>query len=133
MTESQPATQDAAVFRVLVADRLGQPGLDRLVEEPTVDVDVRTGLAEQDLTAMIGDYDGLIVRSGTRVTAGLLEAGDRLRVVGRAGIGVDNVDLDTATRRGIVVMKPQPRASRGQGMGRGHAGQAETQDPDLFA
>jgi D-3-phosphoglycerate dehydrogenase/(S)-sulfolactate dehydrogenase len=67
-------------------------------------VDVEVGLAPDDLQRIIGDYDGLAVRSATKVNAKLLEHAARLKVIGRAGVGVDNVDLDAATRRGIVVM-----------------------------
>jgi len=69
-----------------------------------VDVDVRTGLAADALREIIGGYDGLAVRSATKVTADILAAADRLQVIGRAGIGVDNVDIGAATSRGIVVM-----------------------------
>src|SRR5690606_14977734 len=63
-----------------------------------------TGLAPEELIEIIGEYDGLIVRSATRVTADVIEAGRRLKVVGRAGVGVDNIDVDAATRRGILVI-----------------------------
>ena len=69
-----------------------------------VEVDVETGLAEDALTTRIEDYDGLVVRSATQVTAGVLAAAKRLKVVGRAGIGIDNIDLTAATARGVVVM-----------------------------
>ena len=69
-----------------------------------VEVDVETGLAEDALTKRIEDYDGLVVRSATQVTAGVLAAAKRLKVVGRAGIGIDNIDLTAATARGVVVM-----------------------------
>jgi len=88
--------------RVLVADPLAEDGVARLQE--SADVEVRTGLREADLVSAIGDFDALIVRSETRVTAAVLESGRRLRVVGRAGVGVDNIDVATATRRGILVV-----------------------------
>jgi D-3-phosphoglycerate dehydrogenase len=69
-----------------------------------VEVDERPGLSKDELKAIIGDYDGLAIRSATKVTADLLEAATRLKVIGRAGIGVDNVDIPAATARGIVVM-----------------------------
>src|ERR671938_137434 len=78
--------------RVLVADDL------------SAEVVVKVGLKPDELERIIGDYDALAVRSATKVTAKLLEKAGRLKVVGRAGVGVDNVDLDAATRRGIVVM-----------------------------
>src|SRR5690606_9405280 len=68
-----------------------------------VEVDVRFGLAAGDLKAVIGDYDGLLVRSRTKVTAEVIEAARRLKIIGRAGIGVDNIDVAAASRRGIIV------------------------------
>jgi D-3-phosphoglycerate dehydrogenase / 2-oxoglutarate reductase len=88
--------------RILVSDPLAEDGLARLREH--ADVEVRTKLPEADLVAAIGDFDALIVRSETRVTAPVLQAASRLRVVGRAGVGVDNIDVATATARGILVV-----------------------------
>ncbi len=67
-------------------------------------MDVKTGLTPEELIAIIGDYDALVVRSETKVTAAVIEAGRRLQVIGRAGVGVDNIDLEAATRRGIEVV-----------------------------
>ncbi len=89
--------------RVLVAETISEAGV-AVLTEGGVEVDVRTGLSADELTATIGDYDGLIVRSQTKVNKELIDAAVRLQVVGRAGIGVDNVDVDAATRRGIVVL-----------------------------
>lgn len=89
-------------MRVLVTESLSEPGLQVLRE--AADVDVRIGLSPEDLAIAIPEYDALVVRSATKVTASLLEAGCRLRVVGRAGTGVDNIDVAAATRRGIVVV-----------------------------
>src|SRR5581483_4012270 len=69
-----------------------------------VDVDLKTDLTPDALLGVIGEYDGLAIRSNTKVTAKVLEAAKRLKVVGRAGIGVDNVDVEAATSRGVVVM-----------------------------
>ncbi len=88
--------------RVLVTDALAPAGIHLL--EQSCQVDVRTGLTPEALCAAIGDYDALVVRSATQVTAGVLARGVRLRVVGRAGTGVDNVDLDAATRCGVLVV-----------------------------
>ncbi|HPL29803.1 MAG TPA: hydroxyacid dehydrogenase, partial [Anaerolineae bacterium] len=88
--------------RVLVTEPLSEEGLARLRER--TEVDVREGLNPAELAAAIGEYDALIVRSRTRVTAEVLEAGVRLRVVARAGSGVDNIDVEAATRRGILVV-----------------------------
>jgi D-3-phosphoglycerate dehydrogenase / 2-oxoglutarate reductase len=89
--------------RILVSDELSPRGL-AILEEAGLRVDVRTGLSAEAVAGIVGEYDGLAVRSATKVTASLLERASRLKVVGRAGIGVDNVDLDAATKRGIVVM-----------------------------
>jgi D-3-phosphoglycerate dehydrogenase len=88
--------------RVLVADQLAEDGLARLRE--AADVEVRTKQPEAALAAAIPDFDALIVRSETKVTAPVLEAGRRLKVVGRAGVGVDNIDVAAATRQGILVV-----------------------------
>ena len=89
--------------RVLVSDDLS-PEAVRILSEAGLDVDVKVGLKPDALEAAIGGYDALAVRSATKVTARLLEKAKRLKVVGRAGVGVDNVDLDAATRQGVVVM-----------------------------
>ena len=87
--------------RVLVSDPLAEEGLAILKE--ACDVDVKTGLKEDELCGIIGEYDALIVRSGTEVTAKVIAAGKRLKFIGRAGVGVDNVDMDAATKQGIIV------------------------------
>ena len=92
----------SAGHRVLVADPLAEDGLVRLRRGASVDVVTR--LDEEKLAEIVGGYDALVVRSETKVTAGVLEAGRRLRVVGRAGVGVDNIDVDAATRKGILVV-----------------------------
>src|SRR5690349_13632308 len=89
--------------KVLVADELS-PAAVGIFQGRGVEVDERPGLAKAELMAVVGDYDGLAVRSATKVTAEVLEAAPRLRVVGRAGIGVDNIDVEAATRQGVVVM-----------------------------
>jgi D-3-phosphoglycerate dehydrogenase len=89
-------------MRVLVTEKLSERGLDLLRED--FQVDVRTDLAKEGLADAIGPYDALIVRSQTRVTAEIIEAGESLKVVARAGIGLDNVDLEAATRRGVMVV-----------------------------
>jgi D-3-phosphoglycerate dehydrogenase len=90
--------------RVLVADAIAEAGVARLTAVPGFTVDVRTGLSASDLAATLPDYDALIVRSATKVTAELLARPGRLRAIGRAGTGVDNIDLEAATRAGVVVM-----------------------------
>ncbi len=90
------------MHRVLVTEPLSDEGLARLREH--TQVDVREGLGAAGLAAIVGDYDALIVRSHTRVTAEVLEGGRRLQVVARAGSGVDNIDVEAATRRGVLVV-----------------------------
>ena len=89
--------------RVLVADDLS-PEAVKILEGAGLSVDVKVGLKPDELAKVIGVYDALAVRSATKVTAKLLEHAERLKVIGRAGVGVDNVDLAAATRRGVVVM-----------------------------
>lgn len=89
--------------RVLIADQLS-PAAEAIFKERGIEADTRVGLKRDELLAVIGDYDGLAVRSATKVTAEVLEAATRLKVVGRAGIGVDNIDVEAATQRGVVVM-----------------------------
>ena len=88
--------------KVLIADPIAQDGVEAL--KPHAQVDVRTGLPRDELVRIIGEYDALIVRSETKVTADVVEAGKNLKVIARAGVGVDNIDLASATRRGIVVV-----------------------------
>lgn len=90
--------------KVLVSDSLSDQGLERLHASADLEVDVRPGLKGEELLRAIPSYHGLIIRSGTKVTKEVIAAATNLRVVGRAGIGVDNVDVEAATRRGIVVM-----------------------------
>ncbi len=89
-------------MRVLVTEPLSERGLDLLRRD--FRVDVRPELASADLAAAIGPYDALVVRSQTRVTARVIDAGENLKVIARAGIGLDNVDVEAATRRGVVVV-----------------------------
>jgi D-3-phosphoglycerate dehydrogenase len=89
-------------MRVLVTEKLAERGIALL--EQDFEVDVRTELAKEGLAEAIGPYDALIVRSGTKVDAAAIDAGENLKVVGRAGIGLDNVDVEAATRRGVMVV-----------------------------
>ena len=88
--------------RILVADPIDREGIELLQTE--ADVDVKTGLSPSELISIIGDCDGLVVRSETKVTKEIIQAGHRLQVIGRAGVGVDNIDLETATRNGVAVV-----------------------------
>jgi D-3-phosphoglycerate dehydrogenase / 2-oxoglutarate reductase len=91
-------------MKVLVSDNLGDIGVQMFQKEEGIEVDVKTGLAPDELKKIIGEYDALVIRSATKVTEDLLSAGKNLKVVGRAGIGLDNVDIPAATKRGIAVM-----------------------------
>jgi D-3-phosphoglycerate dehydrogenase len=91
------------LYSVLIADPIHADGRELLAKDARLRVDVETGLDEAALTARIPDYDALIVRSKTHVTKSIIDAGTRLRAIGRAGIGVDNIDVAAATERGIVV------------------------------
>lgn len=88
--------------KVLVSDPIDQAGIDILSQVATVDVN--TGLSPEELVQIIPEYDALMIRSGSRVTKEIIEAGTQLKIIGRAGVGVDNVDVNAATRKGIVVV-----------------------------
>jgi len=90
--------------KVLIADAISQRGVDELSRDGALDVIVQTGLSEAQLVDLVPQFSALVVRSQTRVTADVLKAGTKLRAVGRAGVGVDNVDVETATRRGVIVL-----------------------------
>src|SRR5262249_599888 len=92
------------MHRVLVSDTLSEQGLAILRKGENLEVDYKAGVNEADLAAAIRGADALVIRSGSKVTARVIEAADKLKVIGRAGIGVDNVDVDAASKRGIVVM-----------------------------
>ncbi|MFA6600820.1 MAG: phosphoglycerate dehydrogenase [Candidatus Omnitrophota bacterium] len=93
-----------AKFKVLVSDPLGKAGMAELRADASLEVDELPGLAPEKLKEIMPQYDAVIVRSGTKLTKELIEAGTKLKVVGRAGVGVDNVDLETATKHGVIVM-----------------------------
>jgi D-3-phosphoglycerate dehydrogenase len=90
--------------RVLVTDKLSPAGLKVLEETDGIELDVRQGLSPEEVKEALKDADGIIIRSGTKLTAELLEGQKRLKAIVRAGVGVDNIDRDAATREGIVVM-----------------------------
>src|ERR1041385_7051803 len=87
---------------VLIADTISQRGVNELSRGAALEVTVKTGLSERELIDLIPPFAALVVRSQTKVTSDVLNAGAKLRVIGRAGVGVDNVDVEAATRRGIV-------------------------------
>lgn len=94
----------AESFRVLLSDSLNPLGVEVFSRYPQLRVEVKTGLKPDELAGVIAPYHALVVRSSTRVTREVIERAESLRVIGRAGVGVDNIDLEAATRRGIVVM-----------------------------
>jgi len=89
--------------KVLVSDSISSKGVE-ILKKAGFEVDVKTGLKPEELKSIIGEYDALIIRSATKVTAEIIDAADKLKVIGRAGTGVDNVDKIAATKKGIVVM-----------------------------
>jgi D-3-phosphoglycerate dehydrogenase / 2-oxoglutarate reductase len=93
-----------ATYRVLVSDPISEKGVDALRSAPGISVDVNTGLKPEELLKIIGDYHGLVVRSQTKVTAEVFAAAKNLKAIGRAGVGVDNIDRSAATDHGVVVM-----------------------------
>jgi D-3-phosphoglycerate dehydrogenase / 2-oxoglutarate reductase len=91
-------------MKVLVSDSLSEKGINIFRETPDIDVDVITDLSPEELKGIIGKYHALVIRSSTRVTPEIIEAAENLKVVGRAGIGLDNVDISSASKKGIIVM-----------------------------
>ncbi|MBN1254472.1 MAG: phosphoglycerate dehydrogenase [Deltaproteobacteria bacterium] len=91
-------------MKVLVSDKLSPQGVEILQKGKGITVDVKTGLSPEELRTIIGEYEGLVVRSATTVTADIIDAATKLKVIGRAGVGVDNIDVAAASKKGIVVM-----------------------------
>ena len=91
-------------YKVLVSDPVSEDGLRPLLDDPLVQLVVKTDFTPDELAEAIGEYDGLVIRSQTKVTAEILAKADKLKVIGRAGVGVDNVDVPAATRKGVVVL-----------------------------
>ncbi|MGB9807187.1 MAG: phosphoglycerate dehydrogenase [Thermosulfidibacteraceae bacterium] len=92
------------MVKILISDKISDNAINLLKSDPDFEVHVKTGLKEDELVGMIDDYDALIVRSATKVTRRVIEAGHKLKLIGRAGTGVDNIDVEAATERGIIVM-----------------------------
>jgi len=88
-------------MKVLVSDPLSEEGIEILKKEATVDLE--TNLTQEELINKIKEYDALVIRSGTKVTKEVIESGKKLKIIGRAGVGVDNIDIEAATKRGIIV------------------------------
>ena len=91
-------------MKVLISDKMGEEGIDIFRNQDGIEVDVFTGLSKDELLGIIGNYDALAIRSATQVTREVLEAATKLKVVARAGIGLDNVDIDEATKKGVAIM-----------------------------
>jgi D-3-phosphoglycerate dehydrogenase len=91
-------------FRVLVTDNIAGEGIDILKRDGHIEVDVRPGIKSDDLKKIIGEYDAIITRSGTNIPATLIENPGRLKVIGRAGVGVDNINIEAASKKGIIVL-----------------------------
>ena len=91
-------------MKILVTDNLAEEGIELLKESPDIKVDVKPKLESQELISKIGEYDALLVRSATQVTGKVIEAAKNLKVIGRAGVGVDNIDVEAASKKGILVM-----------------------------
>ncbi len=89
-------------MKVLVSDSLSEEGISKLKEH--FDVEVSTGLSEDELVEKIGEFHALVIRSGTQVTPRVIQAADNLKIIGRAGVGVDNINIDAATEKGIIVV-----------------------------
>jgi predicted amino acid-binding ACT domain protein len=90
--------------KILISDKLAEAGINYLNEQSGIQIHIETGLNEEGLCKIIGDYDALLIRSDTQVTQKVLQAAKRLKLIGRAGIGVDNVDIPAATEMGVIVM-----------------------------
>src|SRR3954463_12390416 len=90
--------------KVLIADSISQRGIDEMTRDGALEASIKTGLSETELVAIISEFSGVVVRSQTKITAPVVNAGALLRVIGRAGVGVDNVDVEAATKRGVIVM-----------------------------
>ncbi len=91
-------------MKVLISDNLSPTGVEILQKEEGIEADLKVGMTKEELIAVIPEYHGLLVRSATKVTADVIEAATNLKVIGRAGIGVDNIDLEAAGKKGIIVM-----------------------------
>ncbi|QQL45845.1 phosphoglycerate dehydrogenase [Sulfuriroseicoccus oceanibius] len=94
----------STTHRILVADPISEAGIEKLKADPAIDVDVRIGISPEDLLADAALYHGIIVRSQTKITREVLEKASNLKAIGRAGVGVDNIDVEAATEHGVIVM-----------------------------
>ncbi|MBW1974712.1 MAG: phosphoglycerate dehydrogenase [Deltaproteobacteria bacterium] len=92
------------MYRILISDPLAEAGVEKLKGVPEFEVEVNTSLTPEELKEVVKEFDALVIRSATKVTSDVVNAGERLKVIARAGIGLDNVDIEAATRKGVVVM-----------------------------
>jgi D-3-phosphoglycerate dehydrogenase len=91
-------------MKVLITDEISREGLQPLLDDPRIELDIKLGLSIEELHRVIGEYDAIITRSGTQVDAPLLDHAHRLKIVARAGVGIDNVDVEYASNKGIIVV-----------------------------
>lgn len=91
-------------FNILITDSIAEEGIDILKNSPGITYEIKAGIKNEDLKKIIGEYDAVITRSGTNVDADLLENTGKLKIIGRAGVGLDNVDIETASKKGLIVM-----------------------------
>ncbi|MBP1753432.1 MAG: D-3-phosphoglycerate dehydrogenase [Geobacteraceae bacterium] len=91
-------------MKVIVTEKLAHEGLLILEKDPRIEVDVRLGLSKDELVSVIGDYDAIITRSATKVDKDVLSAGKKLKIVARAGVGIDSVDVAYASAQGVIVL-----------------------------
>src|ERR1043165_4138873 len=92
------------MYKILISDKLSEQGIAIFKAEKDIQVDIKLGMKPEELKAVIADYDALVIRSETKVTPEIIAAGKKLKVIGRAGVGLDNIDIPSATRAGIIVM-----------------------------
>lgn len=91
-------------YKILITDNIAQEGIDILEADKSVEYEIKAGIKNPDLKPVIGNYDAIITRSGTTVTEDLIEHPGKLKIIGRAGVGLDNVDIEAASKKGIIVM-----------------------------
>jgi D-3-phosphoglycerate dehydrogenase len=91
-------------YHILVTDNISEEGLGILLQDKTVEVDIKAGIKNEELKQIIGQYDAIITRSGTSISASLIENPGKLKIIGRAGVGVDNIDIEAASKKGIIVL-----------------------------
>lgn len=91
-------------FNILITDNIAEEGIDILKNSPGITYEIKAGIKNEDLKKIIGEYDAVITRSGTNVDADLLENTGKLKIIGRAGVGLDNVDIEAASKKGLIVM-----------------------------